>query len=57
MYKEGANVDSKIEKNKFESSISELRKKTYVSDIDSYGKFWILFYLNTCFGYSIIFEK
>lgn len=40
MYKEGSNVDSKFEKNKFESSISELKKKTFVSaaDIESYGK-------------------
>lgn len=40
MYKEGSNVDSKFEKNKFESSISELKKKTFVSaaDVDSYGK-------------------
>lgn len=40
MYKEGSNVDSKFDKNKFESSISELKKKSFVSaaDIDSYGK-------------------
>lgn len=40
MYKEGSNVDSKFDKNKFESSISELKKKTFVSaaDIESYGK-------------------
>lgn len=35
-------VGAKLEKNKFESSISELKKKTFVSqaDIQSYGKFW-----------------
>lgn len=40
MYKEGSNVDSKFQKNKFESSISELKKKSFVSaaDIESYGK-------------------
>lgn len=40
MYKEGSNVDSKFEKNKFEASISELKKKSFVSaaDIESYGK-------------------
>ncbi|XP_026332135.1 acyl-CoA synthetase short-chain family member 3, mitochondrial [Hyposmocoma kahamanoa] len=39
MYKEGSNADSKFDKNKFESSISELKKKSFVSaaDIDSYG--------------------
>lgn len=33
-------VGAKLEKNKFESSISELKKKTFVSqaDIQSYGK-------------------
>lgn len=35
-------VGSKIEKNKFESSISELKKKSFVSaaDIENYGKFF-----------------
>lgn len=36
-----SDVGPKIEKNKFESSISELKKKTFVSaaDIESYGKY------------------
>lgn len=34
--------DGKSEKNKFESSISELKKKTFVTaaDIESYSKFF-----------------
>lgn len=37
-------MDSKFEKNKFESSISELKKKSFVSaaDIESYGKLEVL---------------
>lgn len=44
MYKDGSNVDSKIAKNKFESSINETRKKTLVcaADIDSYGNICII---------------
>lgn len=40
-------VGTKIEKNKFESSISELKKKTFVSaaDIESYGKFISFVYI------------
>lgn len=34
MYKAGSNVDSKFEKNKFESSISELKIKSFVSAAD-----------------------
>lgn len=41
-------VGPKIEKNKFESSISELKKKTFVSaaDIESYGKSYSFVYLD-----------
>ncbi|XP_063536075.1 acyl-CoA synthetase short-chain family member 3, mitochondrial [Cydia strobilella] len=40
MYQETEGVTSKTEKNKFESSISELKKKAFVSaaDIESYGE-------------------
>lgn len=41
MYQDNEVGGGKLEKNKFESSISELKKKTFVSyaDIESYGEF------------------
>lgn len=41
MFQETENVAKKAEKNKFESSISELKKKTFVSaaDIESYSEY------------------
>lgn len=48
MYQE-SDVNAKLDKNKFESSISELKKKTFVSfsDIENYGEF----------GFSISLSK